>query len=56
LIFVQHFAIVKQPTNQRALAIVDAAASDEAQELFAFMLFQVSQDVLGNKIALVRHA
>ena len=48
LILVDHLAIVQETSNQGAFPIVDAAASNEPKQLFAFVLFQVCQDVLGD--------
>jgi hypothetical protein len=41
LIVQQQFGVVQQATNQGALAIIHAAASDETQQAFGFVLLQV---------------
>ncbi len=55
LIFVDHLAVVQQTTDQRALPVIDAAASDEPQQLLVLMLFQVSVDVGGDEFRLMGH-
>jgi hypothetical protein len=55
LIFIDHLGFVKQAADERALAVIDAAAGDEAQELLALVLSEVFVDVRGNEGGLVRH-
>ncbi|MCW0466663.1 hypothetical protein NB705_003736 [Xanthomonas sacchari] len=44
LVVEQPLAVVQQATDQRALAVVDAAAGDEAQQRLVFVLLQVGGD------------
>ena len=44
LIIEQPPGIVQQPANQSALAVIDAATGDEAQQTFPFVLLQVLGD------------
>ncbi len=46
LIFVDQLGVVQQPADQRAFAVVDAAAGDEAQQILALVGFQIGRDVL----------
>ncbi len=55
MVFIQHLAVEQQPTDQRALAVVDTAAGNETQQLFAFMLLQVGFDISLRLIRLMRH-
>lgn len=55
LVFVEHLAVVEQASDQGAFSVVDASAGDEAEQFFAFVLLEVSQDILGDQITLVRH-
>ena len=48
LVLEQHLRLVQQPADQRALAVVDAAAGDEAQQALALVRLQVGEDVLGD--------
>ena len=45
LIIEQALAVVQQPPDQRALAIIHAAAGDEAQQWLVLVLFEVTGDV-----------
>ena len=45
LIFVDHLGIVQQPPDERALAVVHAAAGEEAQDFLAFVPRQIGVDV-----------
>ena len=45
LIVEQPLAVVQQATDQRALAVVHAAAGDEAQQRLGFVLLEVGGDV-----------
>ena len=53
LIFVDHLRLVEQPADERALAVIDAAAGDETQEFLAFMLGEVGVDVAGDERGLM---
>lgn len=55
LVLIEHLAVVEQASDQGALSVVDASAGDEAEQLFAFVLLEVGQDILGDQITLVRH-
>jgi hypothetical protein len=45
LVFEDHLAVVEQPADQGRLAVVDAAAGDEAQQRLVLVLVQVGVDV-----------
>ena len=45
VVFVDHLAVVKQPSDQRAFAVINAAASDETQQLLLLVLLQVCVNV-----------
>ncbi len=49
LVVEQAFSVVQQAPNQGALAVVDAAAGDEAQQGFGFVTVQVVVDVGGHQ-------
>jgi hypothetical protein len=55
VIFVDHLGVVQQAPDQGALAVVDVAAGEEAQQFLAFVLGQVGEDVLADQFGLVRH-
>lgn len=55
MILVDHFAVVQQSTNQRALAVINAAARNEPQQLLLLMLLQISIDVRRDEVGLVTH-
>ncbi|MNZ92720.1 hypothetical protein D3C78_1117540 [compost metagenome] len=55
MIFVDHLRVVQQAPDQGALAVIDVTAGKEAQQLFTFVLGQVSEDVLADQIRLVAH-
>ena len=44
LVVEQQLGVVQQAPDQRALAVVDAAAGDEAQQVLGFVLLQVLRD------------
>ena len=46
LVLEDHLAVVEQPPDQRRLAVVDAAAGDEAQHGLVLMAGQIGVDVL----------
>ena len=50
LVFKQHFRLVQQPADQGALAIVDAAAGDEAQQALVLLGMQVLCDVVVRRL------
>src|SRR5207342_2566507 len=45
LVFEQALAVVQQPADQRALAVVHAAAGDEAQQVLVFVATERRGDV-----------
>jgi len=51
----QHLGVVQQPPDQRALAVVHAAAGDEAQQALVLVRLEVAGDVRGDEVADVRH-
>ena len=53
LVLEQHLAVVQQPADQRALAVVDRPAGDEAQQALALMLAQVLAEGLDVADALI---
>ena len=53
MIFVDHLGVVQQPANQCALAVIHAAAGEQAQEFLVLVLLQVSQNIIGDQIRLV---
>jgi hypothetical protein len=50
LVLEQHLAVVEQAPDQRALAVVDAAAGDETQQALVLVLVQVGVDVGGDQV------
>src|SRR5207248_3920978 len=50
LVLEEELRLVQQPADQRALAVVDAAARDEAQEALVLVLVEVGEDVLGDQV------
>ena len=50
LVFEDHLAVVKQPPDQGALAIVDAAAGDEAQHVLVLVRIEVGVNILGDQL------
>jgi hypothetical protein len=48
--FEDHLAVVEKPTDQRRLAVVDAATGDEPQQRFMLMLDEIGVDVLGDQV------
>lgn len=55
MVFVDHLRVVQQAPDQGALAVVDVTAGQKAQQLLAFVLAQVREDVLADQIRLMRH-
>ena len=56
LIFVDHLGFVKETADESALAIIDRAAGDKAQEFFALVLREILVNVGRDQGRLVRHA
>jgi hypothetical protein len=50
LVLEQELRLVQEPADERALAVVDAAARDEAQEALVLVLIEVGEDVLGDEV------
>ncbi|EEF93586.1 hypothetical protein CATMIT_01782, partial [Catenibacterium mitsuokai DSM 15897] len=50
LVFEQALGVVQQAPDQGALAVVDAAAGDEAQQALAFVLLQVIGDGIAGRM------
>ena len=50
LVLEQELRLVQQAADQRALAVVDAAARDEPQEALVLVLVEVGEDVLGDEV------
>ena len=55
MVFIDHLGVVQQAPDQGALAVVDVAAGQKAQHLFALVLAQVGEDVLADQIRYMRH-
>ena len=55
LILVQHLRLVEETPDQCALAVVDAAAGDEAKQALALVRLQVALDVQSDEVGYVRH-
>ena len=55
LVLEDHLRVVEQPPDQRRLAVIDAAAGDEAQQALVLVLVQVLLDVGGDQVRDVRH-
>src|SRR3546814_6293896 len=49
LILEDYFAVVKQPPDQRRLAVVDRSAGDEAQQRLLLMPREIGVDILGDE-------
>ena len=49
LIFKDHLAVIQQPPDQRALAIIHAAAGDEAEQLLVLMLVEISVNIFSDQ-------
>jgi hypothetical protein len=50
----QELRLVQEPPDQRALAVVDRAAGDEAEQALLLVRLQVREDVLGDQVGLCR--
>ena len=48
LVFIDHLGVMKQATDQCALAIIHATTGQQAQQFLAFVLSQVGIDVGAN--------
>jgi hypothetical protein len=55
LVLVQPVGVVEQAPDQGALAVVDAADGDEAQELLHLVLLEVGLDVAADELAIRAH-
>ena len=55
MILVDHLGVVEQAADQGRFAVVDISAGQEAEQLLALVLREVSVDVGGNEVGLVRH-
>ena len=55
LILVDQLRVVEEAADERALAVVDAAAGDEAQELLVLVLVEVGLDAVGADLIEVVH-
>src|SRR5207248_1135696 len=55
VILEHHLRIVQQSANQRALAVIDAAASDEAQKRLVLVGLEVDVDIGGDEVRDVCH-
>ena len=55
LILEDHLGLVQQPADQRRLAVIHAAAGDEAQQALALVRAQVGVDVGVDEVGDVRH-
>ncbi len=55
LVIEKHLRLIQQAADQRALAVINTAAGDEAQQLFGLVRLQVLLDVLGNQLGNVCH-
>src|SRR5690606_11950935 len=55
LVLVDQLRLVQQAADQRALAVIDAAAGDEAQQVLVLVGLQVTQDVLAGEVNGVGH-
>jgi hypothetical protein len=55
LILVDQFGFVQQPADQRALAVIDAAAGDETQQVLVLVGLEIAEDVLTRQIDVVGH-
>jgi len=50
LILEEELRRIEQPADERALAVVDAAARDEAQQALVLVRVEVGEDVLADEI------
>jgi hypothetical protein len=49
VIFVDHLGVVQQAPDQGALAVIDVATGEKAQQFLAFVLGEVGEDVLADQ-------
>jgi hypothetical protein len=54
LVLEQELRLPQEPADERALAVVDGAARDEAQEALVLVLVEVGEDVLGDEVGLAQ--
>ena len=54
LVLERHLRVVEEPADQRALAVVDAAAGEKPQQLLPLVLREVGIDVGRDQLGLVR--
>jgi hypothetical protein len=47
LVLEDQVGLVEQPSNQGALAVVDAAARDDAQQVLLLLVLEIGDDVVG---------
>jgi hypothetical protein len=50
LVLEQELRLEQQAADERALAVVDAAARDEAQEALVLVRVEVGEDVFGDEV------
>ena len=55
LIFEDHLGVVEQPTNQRRLAVIHAAAGDKAQQVLVLVFVEVGLDIFGDQFRRMCH-
>ena len=55
LILEYDLRIPEEAADQGALAVVDAAAGDEAQHRLLFLTLEISENIFGDQIGLVSH-
>jgi hypothetical protein len=53
LILVDHLGVVQEPSDERALPVIDAPARDESQQLLVLVLPKIRLDVGGDQIRLM---
>jgi hypothetical protein len=54
MVLEEQLRLVEQPPDQRALAVVDRAAGDEAEQALVLVRLEVGEDVLGDQVGGVR--
>jgi len=53
VILIDHLGVVQQPADQRALAVVHAAAGQQPQQLLALVLGEIGIDIRADEIRLM---
>jgi len=53
LVVEDHLGIVQEPADQGRLAVIHAAAGDEAQQILVLVLVQILLDIVGDQGRLV---